>query len=404
MRTQLPDNVVGPMTELRQQVEELQGAKTPTPEGQLLPQQPFFPHPWPQQLPVLVPSQPQHPLQNILFPPLLPPELLTLLLLPLFQPQHPAPAPAQTQATPHPALNTASLLKLLKVPPDLAETELITILESSVSIPLVERRKADLVVTTTQFRNWLVAPTSRELLVHGDLGLGGRRSSPSYVSALSRLCALLVQALRTKGKPYVPLIFFCGSHVEDDDHHRGGKAIMRSFIAQLLVGWGSFDAALQQAADGLDLNIEGLRKGKVAPLCALFRWLVRRLPQGVTLICIVDGISYYETDEFEDGMLRVLRCLFGLARDAKMAAVVKVLATSPVATDSVQDQFDEEDESCFLSLAEIRRTGQAAHLPLLTGQLVDESEDSDTEDSESSLDSDQVDDSEGSETLDKETL
>ncbi|KAE9374967.1 hypothetical protein N431DRAFT_482072 [Stipitochalara longipes BDJ] len=389
----LNDHVVGQLTELRQQIGEIQGAKTPDLEQQLPPQQPFS-HPWPGQLPMSAPSQPQYALQNTLFPPFLPPDLLKLLLWPLLQHQQPAPGPAQTQAAPRPPLNTASLLKLLKVPLNFAETDLVAILESSASIPLIERRKADLVVTTKQFRNWLMEPTSCELLVHGDLGLGGRRSSPRYVSALSRLCALLAQALHTKGKSYVPLVFFCGSHVEDDDRHRGGRAIMRSFITQLLAGWDLFDAVLQQADDSLDLNIEGLRKGKLAPLCALFRWLVCRLPQGVTLICIVDGISHYETDEFEDGMLRVLRCLLGLARDTKMAAVVKVLATSPAITDLVQDEF-KEDDSCFLSLAEIRQAGQAAHLPLLAGRLDDESEDSD------SLDSD---DSEDWETGDKETF
>jgi hypothetical protein len=104
------------------------------------------------------------------------------------------------------------------------------------------------------------------------------------------------------------------------------------------------------------------------------------------LVCIIDGISHYETDDFEDNMLKVLECLLGLVKDAKMAAAVKLLAASPTTTDLMQDRFKGDDDLCFLSLASIHQTRQGVSLPLLTGKLDDESEDS--EDSETSDEND----------------
>jgi hypothetical protein len=197
-----------------------------------------------------------------------------------------------------------------------------------------------------------------------------------------------MQALRTK-QQYVALVFFCGNHVEADDRNRGGRAIIRSSIAQLL-RQRSFDTALLQQ-EGLDLDVERIRKGNMGGLCTLFSLPVRRLPEGLTLICIIDGISHYEVDELEDSMLKVLQCLLDLARGSKVADVVKVLATSPTTTDLVQGRF-KEDDSCFLSLAEIRETGQRVGL----GQSDDSLEDSDD-----SFASDETEDSEDEETDDE---
>lgn len=242
--------------------------------------------------------------------------------------------------------------------------DLSSILESSPSIPLRERRKADLLVTTIQFHDWVVAPRSRELLIHGDF-----RSSraPRYISALSHFCATLTRALQAK-KQYVVLAFFCGSHVEHDDRHRGARAMARSLVAQLLQQW-SFDST---ALEGLGLDLERVRKGNLGRICALLGSLVCRLPEHLTLVCVIDGISHYETDDFEEGMMKVLLCLLGLARDSRVASPVKVLATSPTTTDLVQSVF-RDDDSCFVSLSQVRDAGQVFG----SGVLEDDPEDDD---------------------------
>ncbi|CZR69883.1 uncharacterized protein PAC_19783 [Phialocephala subalpina] len=181
------------------------------------------------------------------------------------------------------------------------------------------------------------------------------------------------------------------SHNQDVLYLRA-VAVLRDFDActaneAALLRQSSFNAALLE--QGLDLDIERIRKGNITHLCALFSTLVRRLPKDITLICIIDGISHYEVDEHEKGMLKALQCLLDLARDNGVAAVIKVLATSPTTTGLVQGRFEDDDEY-FLSLAEVRDTGQRRGL----GESDDSLENSD--------DSDEVEESEEEELADDE--
>ena len=71
----------------------------------------------------------------------------------------------------------------------------------------------------------------------------------------------------------------------------------------------------------------------------------------------LDGIVYYETDKYETDMLEVLRCLLHLARDNSLSPAVKLLITSPLATEQVQVEFG-DDDSTFLSTAGLPQTNQ----------------------------------------------
>lgn len=253
-----------------------------------------------------------------------------------FGPYHVQPPPAAVYVDP------TMLLGLLAIPPGLDQAGLRVVEEAGYRIALQQRSRAEQVVQAPQFRDWLVAPGSRELLV----------------SALSLVCATLVQALRAR-RDYVALAFFCGCHVEDDDGHVGAAAVARSLAAQFLlqrpfgpVVWGG----------GVDLD--GVRRGDVAALCGLLGWLVgRQLPRDQLLVCVVDGAGHYETDELEDDMLAVLRALLRFARtgssgDAAAHGAVKVLVTNPSATDAVQEMFDMDNEASFLSMSELPQTNQ----------------------------------------------
>lgn len=216
-------------------------------------------------------------------------------------------------------------------------------------VPIAKHQKTNALVTTTQFQRWIISPTSCELLVHGEF----KGKEPHYVSALSVFSANLVRALRWRER-FVSLVFFCGNHVEDDDQPLGGRAMIRSFTVQLL-RHSSLDDVLRDHP--VEVDEERIRKGNIAHLCALFSWLIHRLPKYFVVVCIIEGISHYETDHFEDGMLRVLGAVLELARDPEVAAAVKVLATSPTTTEMVHHRF-KDDDSCFLSLSEVRQAVQ----------------------------------------------
>ncbi|KAK2609894.1 hypothetical protein N8I77_003366 [Diaporthe amygdali] len=173
------------------------------------------------------------------------------------------------------------------------EVDLNAILEDEEqSIAFREKRKADLVVSTKQFHDWMVSNKSSELLIHGDFRRSRSASEP--VSALSAFCATLTQTFRKS-----------------------------------------------------------------------------------------DGILHYETDELEEGLLKVLGFLLNLARNGNTDATVKVLASSPTTTDLVQTRF-KDDDSCFISLTEIRDLGQGFG----SEHLEDSSDDNISGGSEESEDSD----------------
>lgn len=274
------------------------------------------------------------------------------------------------------ATSRLALLDLLNVPPDLDEMGQASIYASeSLHIPLQEQRRADLLLSTGKFRYWIVSPRSSELLVHGEFKSGGAWRE---ASALSHFCATFVRAMAAT-KTYLPLTHFCGSHIEGDDRLKGAGGMMRSLLAQLLQRGPLEDAVLGEP----DVDLDQISKGRMPALCKLFVWLVHRLPEEVVVVCVIDGISHYETDEFEEDMLEALDCLLRLARNKRVDASVKLLVTSPTTTDSVQDRFCENDDDCFISLAELRDTLHASNSELL---------EEDSDDQGQSTDSDEYDD------------
>ena len=131
---------------------------------------------------------------------------------------------------------------------------------------------------------------------------------------------------------------------------------MRSLIVQLLQQQ-TFDTTMLSK----DINLEGVAGGDLEHLCRLFVWLVRRIPRDMTLVCIIDGLVYYERDDYEAGMLKAMKILLGLVRDRDLGLHIKVLATNPSPTDSVQGIFNDRDE-CFLSMAELPWIGEQFNL------------------------------------------
>jgi hypothetical protein len=250
------------------------------------------------------------------------------------------------------------LRSLFKGFESIEEADLNAILENEEqSIPFREKRKADLIVSTKQFHDWMVINKSSELLVHGEFRRSRSASEP--VSALSVFCATLTQTFRKSVQQQIALVFFCGSHVERDDQHRGPRAMICSFIAQLTKLWSLDSTKPRESVNSSfsQVDVEMIIKDESLPkLCELFGHLVKLLPEQATLVCIIDGISHYETDEFEEGLLEIFGFLLDLARKRDMAATVKILASSPTSTDLVQDLF-RDDDSCFISLAEIRDLG-----------------------------------------------
>lgn len=231
---------------------------------------------------------------------------------------------------------------------DIDNKDFRAILDSSESVPLRYRLRARAIVRTDNFQSWATSPESRELLIQRDRF----QDLVQTCKAVSLAVASLTETLRSRDR-YVSLVFFCRRHTDSDDTcaYTGPVAMIRSFVAQLL----------EQSYQGYrfvcdEVDLEGVRAGNVVVLCTLLERLVKYLPdkeKKKPLICIADGIDAYENDEDGAGLRMVMDSLLRLARSGDPDRVVKVLATSPMGTVSIDEAFHDHSSS-FLSLESLR--------------------------------------------------
>ncbi|KAG6361195.1 hypothetical protein INS49_009419 [Diaporthe citri] len=200
-----------------------------------------------------------------------------------------------------------------------------------------DKSKADQVLQTELFQQWMACLEPAKLLIHGNF-----RGSTT-VSPLSLLTATLTEAARADQHRLVSLVFFCGCHLDrEEDTFSGGRALMQMLISQLL----QQQPHTNISPSPWELDMDRVRQ--VHQLCQLFNLLVHRLPGEVTLFCLIDGMVYYERDEFIDEMHYVLTELMRLVGDPTTQANVKLLVTSPWRTEMAQQFFQEDREILYM--------------------------------------------------------
>lgn len=259
--------------------------------------------------------------------------------------------PPQIQMSPAPVaqyISPQQILDWINIP-DLASQDLEYLAARERTLVSEDgRARAEQLIRTRQMREWMSAPASSQLLVHGNYD---RRA---YISGLSLFCASLAGSLAEKAPRFFRILFFCGLHVDPPviNGHSGGHAMIASLICQLLCQY-DFSGQLQQ----YEISQDRIRQGDVESLCALFERLVRHLPGDVVLFCLIDGIMYYEREEFRDDMERVLRTILQVSADHTTSATFKVLITSPTKTTEVREPFPED---LILSMDAMPQAGAAA--------------------------------------------
>lgn len=249
----------------------------------------------------------------------------------------PPPPPSSTHsvAMPHFQIWTAqTLLQLLGVP-DISASDLQRVKDLDSTLSKRDKSKADHVLQTELFQQWMACLGPAKLLIHGNFR-GSRTVSP-----LSLLTATLTEAARADQNRLVSLVFFCGCHLDrEEDPCSGGRALMQTLISQLL----QQQPHTSISTSPWELDMDRVRQGDLQQICRLLNFLVHRLPEEVTLFCLIDGMVYYERDEFIDEMHYVLTEIMRLVGDPTIQANVKLLITSPWRTDMAQDFFQEDRE------------------------------------------------------------
>ncbi|KAI0907574.1 hypothetical protein F4823DRAFT_602606 [Ustulina deusta] len=240
------------------------------------------------------------------------------------------------QQRPPPGPSREDILNLLDTPA-FHNDDVGHILDTRELIPSEDRVRSERVLTAREFRSWMIAPNSQELLIHGDFA--GTR----YISGLSWLCCSILQALQQTGRLY-SLVFFCGRHLGAADPHVGGRGIIRSLLSQLLCQQPPHTTQDQA------INWELIQAGDIQHLCLLFHSTLRQLPPESVVFCIIDGIKYYERDQYVDEMSEVLRFLLDLTQGGQVQYIFKILITSPSPTTMVRQAFSQD---CIISMGSL---------------------------------------------------
>ena len=180
------------------------------------------------------------------------------------------------------------------------------------SLNIKDQDRATAIIVDPSINRWIVETESAALLVHGNC----RRHEP--ISPTSVASAVLVSLFKNQ-LHFITLQWFCGTYKTGPNGN--AKGMMRSLVCQMLSGASFiYDFELPSSIDGEDLG----------ELLKLFKKLVRRLPAGSVVICIIDGISWYEDRRLRDDTFRSLRKIVKLMKVEEL--ILKLLLTSPTRT------------------------------------------------------------------------
>ena len=168
-----------------------------------------------------------------------------------------------------------------------------------------------------RFEDWLTSDARSRVLIANLKSNQGKTSSASFA------CGLLANLLLFQASA-ITLVFFSGLHLGIGDEDAGAKQLLASLIGQLLDQHGDFDLSFLHPKQQ-----DHLQNRDVELLCTVLSSLLRQLPRGSIVICMLDGVSYYETAELEEDMCAIVECITAVMNDTELSAIMKMLITSP---------------------------------------------------------------------------
>lgn len=210
-----------------------------------------------------------------------------------------------------------SLLSLLGHNANKLSLDVKNALQQIFSFSLVDQDRAVAIIQHPTLEEWILQSDFGPLLVHANSRWHGAISPASVASAM--IVHIFSSTIITGTVPIITLYWFCGPHIDRANDPVAG--LMRSLICQLLV-LGPFDSGFRQAKsfDSTDL----------ATLFRLFKRLLLQLPESTVVVCVIDGISWYEDSDLWGDTRTVIRKLVRLTREE--VPILKLLMTSPKRT------------------------------------------------------------------------
>lgn len=205
-----------------------------------------------------------------------------------------------------------ALLSLLSFDYDAIRRDVEDALRQVTTIPLVDQDRTAAIIQHKSIEQWLNDTDSGALLVHGNC----RRHDGICPTTIA---SALLTSLFVKFRTFITLYWFCGSHINAENCNASG--MVQSLICQLLShSTLEFTLEKQHKSDTKDLK----------NMLELLKTLLQQVPNDMVVVCIIDGISYYEGEHLHRDTCRTIRRLVRLARPGE--PVLKLLITSPTRT------------------------------------------------------------------------
>jgi hypothetical protein len=205
-----------------------------------------------------------------------------------------------------------------------------------------ECQKLPFITRSTQFQNWVNKTESK----NASLLVQGHFDSEDGTSALTHLCARIAYESAPNPKVLI-LTHFCSLHVAsrtEIGRRAGATGLIASLIGQLL----SYDSYRVQ----FDLSqitkhaLSRIEEFSLETLCWFLQMLISQVKKGITIICILDNISSYETDEFLGDLEPLVSCLQIAVMQANQTSSkprMKLLITDMNQTTRVYRYFQQDD-------------------------------------------------------------
>ncbi|KAI0912378.1 hypothetical protein F4823DRAFT_634366 [Ustulina deusta] len=241
------------------------------------------------------------------------------------------------------SITPMQLMGAIGVPVETAWRDLNRVTQQSTNFDAESQGKARWLLKTPEFGAWFRGRQSTILLADG-----AATGHIQLVSPMSSFCATLAGSLIYDNTGTITLTFFVGLHAGTDRTDRdldGPQGMMRCLIAQLLSS-----SLLTPNLEFLSPeHLEACRHHDLKYLCHVFVGLVEQLPPEIDVLCIIDGISWYEQAPWLTGLRTAVGMFEHLAEkiDPSNAGILKVLMTSPGISTAVVNRTREAGKRRF---------------------------------------------------------
>jgi hypothetical protein len=257
--------------------------------------------------------------------------------------------PFQLHATYEPpadvVMSYSDIISAMALPEsDCLSRDLDEVIRRKTSFRMQDQWRGNWLLVTDRFRRWaqLSNRTSDLILVDGHLG----DRTISKISPLSVLAASL--ACINVGDPIVVLYHFCSLHSHPSDALSGPIGMLRMLITQLALAQilrGKTHAFFHGLSD---VFLQHIHRHSLGGLSVLFQELVGQMDPELTIYCVLDNITDFETDlhgwnaELSE-FVGLLQTIVADRASGHQASVLKVLFTAAARSILLVRQIERRD-------------------------------------------------------------